>query len=304
MKSVIAVCVSTFRRPAGLEKLLSALRAATVPNDVEMRLIIVDNETGGDTQAPTVRDWLVKRVVEDERGIPFSRNRAVAEAGEVDAIVFFDDDEQPRAECLERLIAVWRDTNADVIQGASVPVFETAPPAWIERAGYFRRDFEHDGESIASYMARTSNVLVRRAVLDVADPPFDRRLGLIGSEDTFLFRTAEQQGFTFVAAPSAIVDEDVPASRVDRKWLVQRQYRTAWGRSFHLKSQNPSPARRLKRVLAGMRIIALTPVAAWRGRPEIASMRTEGARSFAYGWGLIVGLVGSGPSEYAEIHGK
>jgi len=303
MKSVIAVCVSTFRRPAGLEKLLAALRVANVPDDVEIRLVIVDNEAGGDTHAPLVGDWPVTRVVEEERGIPFSRNRAVAEAGEVDAIIFFDDDEQPHPDCLEQLIRVWRDTEADVVQGASVPAFELPPPSWIVRAGYFRRDFDYDGQTIASYMARTSNVLVRGAVLGVADPPFDRRLGLIGSEDTFLFRTAEQQGFTFVAAPSAVVDEHVPASRVDRKWLVQRQYRTAWGRSFHLKSQNPSLARRLKRVFAGLRAIALTPLAVWRARPEIASMRTEGARSVAYGWGLIVGLVGRGPSEYAEIHG-
>ena len=80
---------------------MDALEGVHVPDDVDVRLIIVDNERSENpVSVPVVGDWPVVWIVEDERGIPFSRNRAVAEAGDVDAIVFFDDDEQPHPECL------------------------------------------------------------------------------------------------------------------------------------------------------------------------------------------------------------
>lgn len=199
---------------------------------------------------------------------------------------------------------MWRDTGADVVQGGSVPVFEIPPPKWIIRGGYFQRDFERDGDPIPAYMARTSNVLVQRAVFDVADPPFDPRLRFSGGSDSYLFRTAALRGFKFVSAATAIVSEVVPASRVNPRWLIQRHYRIAWGRSFHLRSQNPSLGRRIKRLGAGLRSIVYAPFAVWRGRPELVSMYTEGRRSVAYGWGLIVGLVGPAPSEYVSIHGE
>jgi len=301
----IAVCVSTFRRPLGLAKLLGALALVRVPDGIEMSLIIVDNEpTNAPCVTPVVGDWAVTRVVEQERGIPCSRNRAVGEAHDADAIIFFDDDEQPRPDCVERLVTVWRDTDADVVQGGSVPVFEAPPPEWMIRAGYFRREFERDGDAIPAYMARTSNVLVRRSVFGVADPPFDLRLKLSGGSDSHLFRTAERRGFTFVSAATAIVDEDVPASRIDSGWLVRRQYRTGWGRSFHLRSQDPPPRLVIKRIAAGLVVIMMAPRATWRGRPGLASMYTEGRRSLAYGSGLIVGLFGPKPSEYASIHGE
>ena len=188
-KSRLAICVPTFRRPVSLQKLLRALNTMTVPDDVEVQVVIVDNDGDNKDIAPdtsSLSRWPVNYVVESERGIPFSRNRAVVEAGDVDAIVWFDDDEQPRTDCLERLVAVWRDTGADVVQGGSNPVFESPPPAWIERGGYFARKFEADGLKIGAHMARTSNVLITRSLFDIADPPFDLRLRLIGSEDTFL----------------------------------------------------------------------------------------------------------------------
>lgn len=299
------MCISTFRRPKGLAKLIGALESMDVPPDTEVTVVIVDNDADGLAVAPeSIGTWATTVVVEPRSGIPFSRNRSVAEAGDVDAIVFFDDDEQPRRDCLVRLMSVWSETDADVVQGCSVPRFEQTPPDWVVRAGYFARSFERDGEPIPGYRARTSNVLVRRAVFDIADPPFDERLVRSGGSDSFLFRAADERGFSFVGAASAVVDEDVPASRVTAKWLVQRQYRTGWGRSFHLRSQKPSAVRKLKRALAGMKVMLLAPRSMWRARPGAVAMITAGRRNVAYGRGLIVGLVGRAPTEYASVHGE
>lgn len=304
MNTRIALCVLTYRRPAGLKKLLEAIAELRVPPDVEASLVIVDND-GENPATPSleVGDWPVTWAVERERGIAHARNRAITEAGPVDAIVFFDDDEYPRVDCLERLVDVWRATGATVVQGGSRPVFAEQPPGWVIRAGYFRRDFEDDCLPIPSYRARTSNVLITRELFSVADPPFNIDLGLSGGEDTFLFRSAELAGYSFVSATTAVVDEVIPVSRVNPRWLIQRQYRIGWSRSYHLRAEGSRPSRRVKRVGAGLVAIARSPHAMWRTRPEPASILTGGGRAIAYGCGLIVGLFGAPISEYDVVHG-
>lgn len=301
----VTVCVSTYQRPRGLARLVDAIADLEVPPDVEPALVIVDNEVVEPPQeAPRIDGWTTTRVTEARRGIPFSRNRAVAEAGDTDAIVFFDDDEVPRPDALVRLVAVWRETGADVVQGASVPVFETEPPSWIERTGYFVRSFDHDGVEIPSFRARTSNVLVAARVFGVADPPFDEGLVLSGGSDSYLFRTAEAAGYRFVAAPSSVVEEHIPASRTDPRWLIERQYRTGWGRSYHLRRNGPGVVRVAKRVAAGLLAMAGAVPAALLGGPGLAARLTAGGRKAAYGLGLIAGLVVAPPAPYAEVDGS
>jgi succinoglycan biosynthesis protein ExoM len=301
----IAICVVTYKRPTGLGKLLAALDMCELPAGVSFRVVVVDNDSESTGQVlPSVHDWELEHVIEPQQGIPFARNTAVRVAGDVDAIMFFDDDEQPRSSCLLELVRVWRETGASVVQGGSNPVFEVPPPAWVEQMGYFERRFKHDAAPIEAYRARTSNVLIDTAVFAVADPPFDTRLKLSGGSDSFLFRSAEEVGHRFVASSGAIVDEDVPTTRVNSSWLVRRQYRTGWGRSFHLRAENVSASRRIKRVGAGLTAIGRAPLAAWGARGDGVAMWTEARRSVAYGRGLIVGLLGRAPEEYGEIHGK
>jgi succinoglycan biosynthesis protein ExoM len=302
MKIAIAVC--TFRRPVGLSRLFDALDVLVVPSDVEPFVVIVDNEGSLATPA-SPQGWPLVLEVEPVRGIPYARNRAVelCRRMNVDAVVFFDDDEQPHPDCLVRLVEMWNQSGASVVQGGSRPVFAATPAAWVTRGRYFDRSFDVDGAQIPPFRARTSNVLIRMDVFNVIDPPFDTRLGLSGGSDTFLFRTAAEAGHTFVAAASALVDEDVPASRTTLRWLVRRQYRTGWGRSFHLRSSGPSLARRTKRAGAGLKAIVIEPVRAVRyiRTPRLAV--AEAARGVAYGLGLVVGMMGPVPSEYSEVHG-
>ncbi len=303
MKIAIAVC--TFRRPLGLARLCDALGHLVVPSNVELVMVIVDNE--GALESPdSPQGWPLVVDVEPLRGIPFARNRAVelCRREQADAVVFFDDDEQPHSDCLVRLVEVWNQSGASVVQGGSRPVFESTPASWVIQGGYFARRFDADGSQIPPFRARTSNVLVSMDVFDVADPPFDTRLRLSGGSDTFLFRTAGEAGHTFVGAASAMVDEDVPASRTTLRWLVRRQYRTGWGRSYHLRSSDPSLGRRSKRALAGFASIGFGPVRAVRyvRSPRLAA--AEAARGVAYGWGLLIGMMGPMPSEYADVHGS
>ncbi|NOX31106.1 MAG: glycosyltransferase family 2 protein [Actinobacteria bacterium] len=303
MKLAIAVC--TFKRPDGIARLFDALDLCEVPGDVDVSLVVVDNH--GELQVPAPpHGWPISAVVEHERGIPFARNRAVqmARVLDVDAVAFFDDDEQPRRDCLVELWRVWMSSNRAVVQGGSTPSFVDTPPAWVVDGRYFQRDMPETGSEIEPFHARTSNVLIPIELFDVADPPFDIRLRLTGGSDTYLFRTAAQHGHRFVAAPSAMVDELVPPSRVSARWLWRRHYRVGWGRSYHLRSAQPSFGRRLKRCGAGLKSVLAAPLVLGL---QIRSPRlglVEAGRSVAYGAGLIVGLVGPRPSEYKEVHGS
>jgi len=303
MKLAIAVC--TYRRPDGIARLFDALDSCVVPGDVDVVLIVVDNH--GELQVPAApHDWPITAVVEDERGIPFARNRAVrlARGLSVDAVAFFDDDEQPRPDCLVELGRVWASSNRAVVQGGSVPNFGESPPKWVIDGGYFQRDMPETGSAIEPFHARTSNVLIPIELFDVADPPFDVRLRLTGGSDTYLFRTAARHGHRFVAAPLAIVDESVPPSRVSARWLWRRHYRVGWGRSYHLRSAQPSFGRKLKRCVAGLASILGAPLELGSHFRSPSLGFVEASRSVAYGTGLIVGLVGPMPSEYKEVHGS
>ncbi|MBN4047668.1 glycosyltransferase family 2 protein [Acidimicrobiaceae bacterium AH-315-P05] len=303
MKLAIAVC--TYRRPDGIARLFDALESCEVPDDVDVSFIVVDNH--GDLQVPPApQGWPISAVVEGEQGIPFARNRAVLLARELkaDAVAFFDDDEQPRPDCLVELRRVWAVSNRAVVQGGSMPTFIEKPPAWVVDGGYFQRDMPDTESEIEPFQARTSNVMIPIELFDVVDPPFDVRLRFTGGSDTYLFRTAAQHGHRFVAAPLAIVDELVPPSRVSVRWLWRRQYRVGWGRSYHLRSAQPSFGRRLKRCVAGLASVLKSPFVLGSHLTSPRLGFVEAGRSVAYGAGLIVGLVGPRPSEYKDVHGS
>ncbi|MEZ5281968.1 MAG: glycosyltransferase [Acidimicrobiales bacterium] len=301
---LIAVATCTFRRPEGLRRLYEGLAAMDLPSDVSLALITIDN--AGDVELPNFEgDWPSVIEVEHERGIPFARNRAVSVAARLgaDALVFFDDDEVPRPDCLVRLVETWRTTGASVVQGSSVPRFDVAPPAWVEAGAFFERNLPTDGQPIQAFHARTSNVLIDMNVFSVADPPFDTRLRLTGGSDSYLFRVAAEAGCRFVAAGSALVDETVPASRVSARWLVKRHYRVGWGRSYYLRSRSRDPLKFMKRLAAGLLGVAVAPKRAWQSRQDPRLAAVQAARQAAYSVGLIVGMLGRKPAEYKDLHG-
>ena len=294
----IAVCVLTFERPRTLEQLLAEVSTMRVPASYSASLILIDNspdfEDKGDRSCP---GWEVRVVDEPRQGIARARNRAVAEAGDVDLIVFFDDDERPRPDTLEQLIDVYEQSGAQVVQGCSVPDFEADPPQWVLDGEYFARRFGGPSVPIPPYLARTSNVLIERSVLDMIQPPFDERLQLTGGEDSFLFRSLAERGVNFVGTDLAVVDEWIPEARMTREWLVRRNYQVGFAVSVHLRSTQPGLARKAKRVARAARMLALAPIHGLSGLPS-GTARLRAGRTTAYAIGLIVGISGRMPDFY------
>jgi succinoglycan biosynthesis protein ExoM len=314
--TTVAVCVCTYRRPAGLRRLLEAI-ADIYPDDevplsdgstLRLRIVVADNDAAGPRRNEVHafgRRWpgRVDYIVQPRRGIAQARNAAVSAVGaDVDAVAFIDDDEAPCPGWLEQLVATWRRTGCDVVTGPVLPELEGEPPRWMATGGFFDRPRYDDGTRI--HYAWTSNVLVRRELFTIADPPFDERLGLSGGEDTFFFRRAHLQGAVIMWADGARVIEYVPATRSRATWLLRREYRRGNTLSLVLVFLEGSPAaRRAKRlghaVVAfthGCLLLVTTPV---RGRIAIVA----GAQRICFAGGLLAGMLGRVFEEYGEVDG-
>ena len=135
----VDVCIATYRRPRGLQRLLDGLQAQQLPQDEapQVRVVVVDNDPEGSARelCEEARGWLrfpLVYVLEKRRGIPQARNTAVATSlGEADFLAFVDDDEAPDPGWLMELLRVQQARGADAVAGPCVPLFEDGAPAWI-----------------------------------------------------------------------------------------------------------------------------------------------------------------------------
>lgn len=305
----IDVCVITYRRPEGLLRLLGGIQQQRLHEPApEVRVVVVDNDPEGSAEAicEEARGWLdvdLLYVVEKRRGIPQARNRALSVSmGHADFVAFVDDDEVPEADWLAELADVQRIHEADAVYGPVVPLFESPPASWIERGGFFDRARHETGARL--HYAYTNNVLVSTRALSSLDRLFDERMALTGSSDTELFERFARRGHRIVWSDDAVVVEHVPASRVNLRWIVQRQFRVGtasviidrvcretpkvpWRMAAHAAWCLAKGSLQALRVLAGRRAGAVA-----------------GLQLVALGAGRLAGLAGYRYEEYRVIHGR
>ncbi len=307
-RSTVAVCAATLHRPLGLAALLESLAKMTVPDDVDLVVVITDNDAEGsaepvvDAARASIRGDL-RYVVEPRRGIPFARNAGVRAAPDADWVAFVDDDETVADDWLVELWDVAGRTGADVVTGTVLASFEVPPPDWVVAGRFFERPRFPTGTRIP--YARTSNALVAARWLRESDAPFDVRMQANGGDDTHFFQRVRLGGGSIVWADSAVVEEVVPQSRVDVGWLVRREYRRGNTLSWCLRDLEDSWPRRIKRFGAGVLRCAhgLAEVVGSVVRGGKAA-RVTGMRRMAFGSGLITGLSGRAYQEYVTVHGR
>jgi succinoglycan biosynthesis protein ExoM len=305
----IDVCIITYRRPRGLQRLLGGLQQQRLHEPFpEVRILVVDNDPEESARAvcQAARSWLDFELVyevEKRRGIPQARNAALALAlGVSDFVAFIDDDEVPEPDWLAELCDVQRIHEADAVGGPVLPLFETTPPAWIESGRFFERVRHGTGTRLPC--GYTNNLLVSTRALATLDRLFDERMALTGSSDTELFGRFARRGHRIVWADAAQVVEWVPESRVNLRWLLQRSFRVgtasviidrvcredrqrAWRMLAHAGWCVAKGLLQLLRVLAGNRASAV-----------------EGLRLAVFGVGRWAGLAGYRYEEYRKIHGE
>ncbi|MEL6890669.1 MAG: glycosyltransferase family 2 protein [Actinomycetota bacterium] len=310
----VAICALTYQRPTGLARLLTELDSLTVPDGHTVDVVIVDNAPDRSAEEAVTAHgatapFPVLYVNEPARGISTARNAAVGAALDLgaDLICFLDDDEWPEPDWLVEFLATRAATGADIVTGPVFAVFDEEPPAWVLEGGFFDRR-RHDHHERIGY-ATTSTVMISADTFTSRTPPndrepFDLAFGMSGGEDTHLFAELVAEGRTIVWCDTANVHESIPASKVDARWLLRREYRRGQTLSLSLRRRGASPWRYVRRVGNGLqhvfRGVGRLAIGVVRGR----AARFAGLHQIVFGIGMWTGLAGLRFEEYAVTHGS
>lgn len=306
----VAICVPTYQRPFGLERLLRALGAQEFEGEPPcVSVVVVDNDPEGSArevceQAAHWLDCPLRYVIEKRRSLPRVRNAALEIAmGFADFVVFTDDDMEPSPRWIAELLRVQARFQAEVVAGPCVPRFLEPAPAWVVEGGFHERMRRPSGAPV-NYAA-TGNALILCRTLHAMDRLFDENLGLQGAEDSEFFRRVGRAGHRMVWADEALVYECIPPSRTSVRWLVQRAYRIANARAG-VELRRLQDRNRIRALFGGIRCLAKGGVqlglalATGRGPVE----RVRALLLLASGAGCLSGAFGLRYQAYRRVDGR
>lgn len=299
----VAICIATYKRPLGLQRLLESLRELQFQSDVpDWRIVIVDNDSAARAR-DLVNDFRqvfpvpVLYEVQPKRGIASTRNRGVQLAANVDFIAFIDDDEVAHPRWLDELLNVQNNLDVDVVNGPVLPRFEQPVPSWVLRGHFYSRRRFPTGTKID--WANTGNVLIRTYWLQAVPGPFNEKLNLTGGEDSVFFSQICRMGAKMVWADNAIVEEFNPPSRISANWILRRAFRAGNGTSISETVLSSSLTVAVIRVLKSLLhiltgVLLLVPASIYRGYAGLIQSLTYISR----GIGELSGVVGIRYLEY------
>lgn len=299
MTTRVVVAVPTFRRPQQLGILLDDLAAQARPADTDVRVCVIDNDPE-QSGAPVARDHGVDYVSEPERGLAAVRNRALDAATDDDALIFIDDDERPADGWLRRVVEVWRDTGAAAVSGRVQSRFpDDAPDPWIVAGGFFQRVAFATGTRQPA--APTNNLLLDLAAVRRAGLRFDARFGLTGGEDILFTKQLVAAGGTIIAAPDALVYDDVAPDRMSHRWVLRRAYRVGISSVRTDAVVRPGFVTRARWFVDGaVRVVVGGLRRVWGVLTRSVAHRARGARAVWRGAGMMAGAVGLDYAEYGK----
>lgn len=221
----ISVCITTFRRPASLKRLLQALQRQDTESLFTYSVVVIDDDPSRSAEAAVDEikreaPLLVDYYFEGGRNMAGARNRAILCASG-NLVAFIDDDEFPESTWLLNLYRTWRRYEVAGVLGPVLPHFEGAPPAWIMKSRVFERPRHATGSVLRWQQTRTGNVLLNRVILKSDEDLFDTRFRIHG-EDLDFFKRLMAKGHRFVWCDSAIVFETQPPGRLRRRYHIRR----------------------------------------------------------------------------------
>lgn len=228
----LVVVLPTFRRPEHVIKTLKTI--VSQRPDIAFATVVVENDDEGLAGAAAAKDFFLGHpsdsivIVAHQRGNCYAYNAGWATALEtypnLRAIAIIDDDEIAAPEWLDCLITAQEATQADMVGGPQLPVFEDVSGQKWKRHPVFTPHYEATGP--VPILFSSGNVLVTRRVLDAMPRPFlDPAFNFIGGGDADFYSRGKEKGFSFAWANEAWVAETVPARRTSSSWVRARSLR-------------------------------------------------------------------------------
>lgn len=298
---VIALAVISYRRPQMLARLLQSLQRQQPSGGTQWRarIVVVDNdaeESAREVVEQSTGPWPVSYAVETEPGIPFARERSLELCTDDDALVFVDDDEFAPDGWLDRLVSSWQGFGCDVVTGPVRGLLPPGAPGWAQHSDVYSSVGKHDTGARLPH-AYTNNTLVSQQVVRTVRPGFDPAFRFTGSSDLNYFQRVHRAGFEIVWDDEAVIEEEVPASRVSLGWLVRRAYRSGAGDAVSRRLLSPGPRGNLTTAAMGLARIG-NGVALTVAGVRDPARRIKGLRRIVSGVGTIAGLAGLNYEEY------
>lgn len=225
--ATIAIAIITYKRPSSLAHTLGSLQSLVLPENTEIKLIVVDNDANK-TALSLVDDFraelpfAVEYMVEEKRGIPYARNAALAAASKCDYLAFIDDDDVAEPGWLAALYAAAKRFEADVVKGQMHHSFPEGKE-YLGRLDIFAPLPAATGSELDS--AWTNNVLFATHIYKENGLRFDARFARTGGSDHHFFSRAKMQGAKIIMCQEAIVKSPVPEKRCRWRYLAMRHMR-------------------------------------------------------------------------------
>jgi len=288
-----------------LDLLLSIKNQRDFLKHAECEVIIVDN----DPERSAIR------LIEQERdqfpfpiklshlatpSVAIARNQALSLSS--GAFIFLvDDDQWLKENWLERMAATLSRQPNRV--GGVVSCLEAkfeSPLAWpLRKAKVFHRQRFTTGTILPLKGCRTGGVLLRRAVVESVTPPFESRLGTVGSEDVEFYSKAMSKGWDFAAYDEIPIVERYAPERCNFHFVRLSNIKIGYGRAARLKLEGST---------AQLWRLALQSTLRWGcglfiAIPTSVLLPVVALWAFEHslrGWGALVGCLGSSRQFYGK----
>lgn len=220
----ISVCLCTYNRPLLLKRVLTELDYQKTHDRFTYSIIVCDNDAGRSAERAVAEFCLtssipVKYCVEPQQSISLARNKSIEQASG-DLIAFIDDDEFPDECWLLNLFDTLNEYGVDGVLGPVRRHFDAAPPKWLLKSQFYERKVYPTGEPLDREEGRTGNVLLKKAVFNGQEQPFNPEFR--GGGDKEFFRRMIKAGYRFIWSAEAVVFEVIPPVRWKRSFMLKR----------------------------------------------------------------------------------
>ena len=230
------VVIPTFNRAPFLRKLLRSLLDAPAPDELTVRVFVIDNNSSDDTAAVSAEfagdfESRLRYALECRPGKSHALNTGIA-MGSGELVAFLDDDEIVSPGWYRAIVNAFADPRVDFISGRSTAGWPIPAPDWLP-AEYPAvigivdggpEDREFQGNYNGTFHG--GNSVVRRAVLSRVIP-FSPDLGprqdrrLLCCEDEEMHLRLVDAGARGLYVPALLIEHFVHPARISRRYHRQ-----------------------------------------------------------------------------------
>ena len=227
------VVIPTYNRRRMLETTLNSLLTAPVPPLLDVRVIVVDNNSTDGTRVfvKSQRERFEGRldyVFERRQGRSFALNAGIA-SGRGDLVGMIDDDEEVDSDWYQCVLSAFREREIDFIGGPYVPRWGMEPPDWLPGDYLGVIGWVDGGDEIVAYdekfpgILMGGNAVLTRSILEAVGPYKTTlsRCGkrLLAGEDEDMYRRLLEVGARGRYLPGLVIYHYIPPERLTKEYF-------------------------------------------------------------------------------------